>query len=794
MANHWTPDLLLAEGTYCPTSAVRDRLERWRSSRDLPWCLLLPFPAARGHTSFGSLMLYDDGDRAGATTIQRAVAAATTETAARDLARALRGLVVEPSPGWRRHPLGLGNANTLRTEAALAPLGERLGGALNLHRPRRWSTNRGVRFAVLAPDPCDAADDPAAYPGLTLEADDSLLELQTMLNGTRQAVLHQHHRGSVRMSRGPVSGPADRWSTVPAIDDYLPDPSTTHFGPGLEFDDLLAEAEDRHGGPLVTAVYLIDRWGDRLVQVAGRRVEADGEPIPVDSNRSPIALAVQDNRPPQIVNGARSEPDLDGARTNRWLGTGRQPADFSQIVVPLPGTAASGRSTVVGALVAQCRSGNGRVFGAHDLQYFEQLAGRISLRRANLLFSEATRSLAELTSHTMLASAGVADPARLDPAWRRLPVDFANAHPFLRRTLQLVHRQTPSVGVALALLDVRHSQLVRVIEVGERGIVPDTWPRRKPPAGPAGLGAHALRRGQLVEVANTNDKRSFRRFGGSLTGEGWGPVRSAMATPVVVADRPVGVMVVAAAHEHVLSELANFVEAAAQQLCLALILAQRAEERRAFAFSSSTALHAHEILKRADVLRANPDRRVAALGDEIEQLVDALRTPEGGRRLPGSPLEALNEAIAEVGVGLYVTWDREPPPLPPFPAATILAVKRAAVEILKNSKLRMIGSQIQISARVAGDVPIPQLLIELQHVIEEPLPDDLLPLLYRSPIEDPDGRSARRHYGAFTAGYWMRAVGGDVYLWRNETDGLGRHWIGTAIEIPIFTLAPEPIR
>ncbi|MEL6986180.1 MAG: hypothetical protein AAFO29_27375 [Actinomycetota bacterium] len=250
----------------------------------------------------------------------------------------------------------------------------------------------------------------------------------------------------------------------------------------------------------------------------------------------------------------------------------------------------------------------------------------------------------------------------------------------------------------------------------------------------------------------------------------------------------------AAAQEYVLSELANFIQAATQQICLALILAQRAEERRAFAFSSSTALHAHEILKRADQLRTNPDPKVASLGNEIEQLVDVLRSPEGGQRLPTDPIEALHQAIAEVGVGYYVAWDSDPPELPPFPGSTILAVKRAAVEILKNSKLRMVGSRIQIRARVIDDLPIPQLLIQLQHCIEEPLRDELLPLLYRAPIEDPGGRSARRHYGAFTAGYWMRAVGGDVYLWRNQTDSLGRHWIGTAIEVPIFTLSPEPSR
>ncbi len=356
--------------------------------------------------------------------------------------------------------------------------------------------------------------------------------------------------------------------------------------------------------------------------------------------------------------------------------------------------------------------------------------------------------------------------------------------------MQLVYRHAPCIGVTLALLDVKQKELVRVIEIGDKDLVPERWSRRRAAVGLAGLAAHSLRNGEMSSVMNIGMKGAFRPFGGAVTSEGWGQMRSGIAAPVVVADRPVGVMAVGAAQEHVLSDLTNFVAAAAQQLCLSLILSQRAEERRAFAFSSSTALHAHEILKRADQLREHEAPEVVAIGNQIEQLVDVLRTPEGGERLPGNQVEALDEAIAETGLDYYVVWEQEPPDLPPFPHSTILAVKRAAVEILKNSQLRMVGGRILVRARVEEKSPLPQLLIQMQHCIQHPLRPELFSLLYRAPIEDADGRSARRHYGAFTAGYWMRAVGGDVYLWRSETDDSGRHWIGTAMEVPILTLAP----
>jgi GAF domain-containing protein len=720
-----------------------------------------------------------------AESLQHEIAEATNDSAARHLAKLFRRWPDPPDRRWKGLVLEEDDQADLRSAFAMKPLRERLldGKPLQLTRPDRWSTRFGVRFAILHPP---ARPEPGS--AIVLVPDTDLKPLQTMLNGTRQAVLHQHHRNLVR--NRPLSGPGTRFEDPPDVVDYLPERVSGHYGPTNEYEDLLDEARSRQRAPLVSAIYLVDRGGRRLLRVAGDGVGPDHDELDINSQTSSVALATQGNRPPQVVNGVYSEPLLRTSRVPVWLGRGSPPADFSEVVVPIHGVAAADRTTVIGAFVAQCRSGNGRVFSSHDLAYFERLANRISLRRANLLFAEATEALAELTGHTTLVGTAASDPSRIDPVWQELPIDFANAHPFLRRTLQLLYRHAPCTGVALALLDVKQNDLMRVIEVGEKQLVPDRWSRWKATKGLGGLASYALRTGEMAVVPNVGAAGAFQAFGGAVTSEGWRQLRSGIAAPVVVADRPVGVMVVGAAQEHVLSDLTNFVAATAQQLCLSLILSQREEERRAFAFSSSTALHAHEILKRADQLREHPVSEVAQLGNEIEQLVDVLRTREGGARLPGDPIAALDEAIAETKLDYYVVWEHDPPELPPFPHATILAVKRAAVEILKNSQLRMVGGRIVMRARVDEKGPLPRLLIQMQHCIRTPLRPDLLPLLYRAPIEDAEGLSARRHYGAFTAGYWMRAVGGDVYLWRTETDGLGRHWIGTAIEVPILTLAP----
>ena len=229
----------------------------------------------------------------------------------------------------------------------------------------------------------------------------------------------------------------------------------------------------------------------------------------------------------------------------------------------------------------------------------------------------------------MLASGGANDLDRLDPAWRELPIDLANARPFLQRTLNLVHRHTPCAVAALALLDVTPTHLVRVGEIGDAHL-PARWPRRiRSSEGLAALGAHAVLRGEDAEGLDTRSAGGLQAFRGTVGRGGWDGLRSALAWPIRVADRTVGVMLVGSTQPEVLRSLGSFLRAAAQQICLALILAQRVEERRAFAFASSTALHAHEILKRVDQLGRHPDREVRAIGVEIEQLVDALDQPTG---------------------------------------------------------------------------------------------------------------------------------------------------------------------
>lgn len=797
MSNAWSPDRFLADGTYCPSSLIRQRVERYRLEAGRPWVLLLPFSPESGTTSFGSLMFADMADDGSG--LQAAVVAATDAREAHALADVLRTMA-----GGGGGPVPPADAEVLRQIRPLGPLRDRglLDGPVELVRPIVWSSQSGVRFFLLGPAPT-AGGSLGSGPDRVVRVS-GLDDLQTMLNATRQAVLHQHERARnrslpLREGRRGAQLVAGAGPGGPSIEDVLPLSASSHYGPAHEFEDLVEEIDALHPS-VVAAIYLLDRTGTRLNRVAGRGLPTDAGLVLAAEQPSSIAFVLGDNRPPRVMNRVMTEPVLHSSIRSEWLGLQPTPADFSEVVVPIASTDDGARANVVGALVVQRpTSADDEVFDARDLVFLEQLASRISLRRANLLFDQATRALHDLIDHNMLASVGGAEPDSIDKSWNRLPVDILNARPFLERTVQLVYRFTPVAGIGLALFDTTRRNLVTAIAQGaDHGLPTEPWRPLPSVGGVAALAVHALRHGAEAEVTNVRAEAGFSPFGGEVDRNGWGPVRSALALPVTVSDRTMGVILFTASRPEVLVPNRHFLRAATQQICLSVVLAQQVEEHQAFAFASSTAIHAHEILKKVDALRTHPSPEVAKLGDEIEALVDTMRTPATRQAvLTTDPFEAMAQAVAEVGLHHFVRWENERPELPPFPPMTILAVKQAAVEILKNSKLRLASDgrsrQIWMSSRVDHWGRLPRLVIEVQHCVEKPVPADLLPWLYRAPIVDAPGRGGRRHYGAFTAGYWMRAVGGDVYPWRAETDRQGRHWFGTAIDIPVLTLAPEEV-
>jgi len=83
---------------------------------------------------------------------------------------------------------------------------------------------------------------------------------------------------------------------------------------------------------------------------------------------------------------------------------------------------------------------------------------------------------------------------------------------------------------------------------------------------------------------------------------------------------------------------------------------------------------------------------------------------------------------------------------------------------------------------------MPRLLLDITQAVDDAVPEDIVRKMYRTPIESAAGAD-RRHFGAFIAGYWMRAVGGDVFLRENRASN-GAFYVSTTLEVPIYTLAP----
>lgn len=581
------------------------------------------------------------------------------------------------------------------------------------------------------------------------------------------------------------------------LDDFRPAQSMTHFGPAHEYEDIL-ESSTVVGGAAVAALYLVDRSGKNLALVASIRAKKAPPVVPLHPLRTGLAFAVRRDRP-RVANHAMAEPGLHSSFDLAWFGNPPTPADFSEVVVPVRTMASEKNEAVIGALIVQKRAKtDDDVFDIHDLNQLEILNSQVALRRANLLFEEATDRLSELTGHNMLASSASLELESLPTPWRALPADLVSARQLLERAVRLAHTYTPALATVLYLLDRRQEQLIPAARAGSElfGLAPVRIPNSLRKV--RGLVATVLTDGNPILIDDIRDPGALRAYGGRLSREEWSdtPARSVHALPITVLDRTVGVLELVSERPGALEITRSFSQAVAHQICTALLLAQRAEEQRAFVFASSTAVHAHEILKRVDVLRGFDDQRVRQIGKEIKQLVDSLQEADTAEVLTSrDPFDIINSVLDRINFSEFVIWRNDMPAFPPVSPSVALALERAAYEVFENAKDRVVSdghsTRLSLRTRLQHRGGLPRLVIELQHCARNRIDPWVEARIYRTPVEDNHDSAGRRHFGAFTAGYWMRAVGGDVYIWRNDIDQQGRAFVGTAIEVPILTLAPS---
>ena len=416
-----------------------------------------------------------------------------------------------------------------------------------------------------------------------------------------------------------------------------------------------------------------------------------------------------------------------------------------------------------------------------------------ALRRTNILFEEVTDRLAELTAGSVLLSVSpLDDPDRSSP-WNRVPIDFSQARRPLEAALRLVYEHVNARRAALYLCGWNQQSLVCV---ASQGVGPDEVD------GDVGLGKSGsglARRAFVTGRPHVIDDGWTRGSAVGTSAADWRrrSIRSAAALPITLFDRVVGVLLLTSPQISAFVETLRFVEALAQHMSLALMFAQRAEEQRGFVIASSTAVHAHEILKRVDRLRATGARTWCASPRRSSSSSTGVSGPRTGPRTSTLvPYEILDQAAADVGVDEWVVWEGSRLDVPPLSPAVAMALRHAAQEVLKNSKSHLrfdTTTRVSLRARLHRRGGLPRLLVDITQVVDRPVPDDVVRKIYRTPIEDYPTASGRgrRHFGAFIAGYWMRAVGGDVLL-KENSESNGSFYVGTTLEIPIYTLAPMP--
>ena len=791
----WTLRSYIVDGRFCPPNALTGWLDAWRERHHRAWAVLIPFTTGTHPTSesvvFGSLLLVSHQDQVIAKRTQSAIMTVLNARTTAELERSLQAihtLWTGKSPMSRRLPQELGtklrNSTVVRT--ALKAITPNRRENISIWRPPlNHDGDKQIHIVVLT----GQADNKPIRVGSSSELED----LAIMLHTTHQVVVHWHERRP-RMAGEIVR--RRRASRIESVDS----PSQHLFrgtdilanGTEQEYADLFCVVREagligEHGA---AALYLRDRDGSSLRLTAQLTAPAAPTRIDLEGGYN-IALAVQRRRP-RVVNRVLTESTYHPGNMSSWFGGTPKPSDFSEVIVPIAGGVGDDPGSVAGALIVQRETEcDADVFAARDIDDLELLGLHFALRRGNLLFAEVTDRLAELTGRSILLSVSPLEDPDPSSDWWGVPSDFCQARSTLCAALSLAYKHVNANRAALYLMAWDQQSLVRV--AGEGDGPDETAGTISLSKSGVGLARQAFIDGRIITI---EDGRLRGAVGKSAEEWRTKSIRSALAVPVTLFDRVVGVLVLTSQQRAAFAETLRFVQALAQHMGLVLMLSQRSEEQRGFVISSSTAVHAHEILKRVDGLRRSIDPRARELAIEIQNFVDSGQRPNASNIIPSaSPYEILDQVAADVGVSEWVVWDRARESVPPLSPAVALALRRAAHEVLKNSKshLNFDGSatRVTLRSRVHQRGGMPRLLIDITQSSDEPVPEQIVNKIYRTPIEGSlDSEPLdRRHFGAFIAGYWMRAVGGDIYL-RDNQPGNGRVYVGTTLEVPIYTLAP----
>ena len=530
-------------------------------------------------------------------------------------------------------------------------------------------------------------------------------------------------------------------------------------------------------------LYITSSDSRRLILSAEVNNEKPVKEINIEDVNSIVAY-VYKRRRPLLINNIGEFQNMHPHLNYIWVGPGDEGA-YAELAVPIVQRNLSSKHyTILGVLnVEKMNKHDSGFYSGDDLNIMRDIALRFCLFRSRTLLSLTSGYLAGLTRRNIILDEEQSLENSLPKATEdKIPLDLTPAKSSIEEAVKKTFELTRSRSATVRLLSADGLTLIRYCAFPLSALDdPSSYIKIK---NFESVNAWTARNGKECYIRNLNADKPFKGYENLL---GFLVVRdriqSALCLPIFVNGRIVGTFNLESEYIDAYSESIGFARAVAEQIGLALSQARRSIEQIVLSISATTTFNVHQLLKCRDALidisrytTKSVHNAILKIHDKINSCVD----PPKLDKLPFSyNLEkTIINAIEELEFGSLVKLVTKPKKVYHLNQVTADLFRKAFQEVLFDSCREALpipkgDVRLHIKERNLGGASY--ILVEIVNSVRHKIPDKLAKQLYRIPhIID------RIHIGAFVAGSLLRAIGGDIYLRRNENN-----IASTVIEIPI---------
>lgn len=484
---------------------------------------------------------------------------------------------------------------------------------------------------------------------------------------------------------------------------------------------------------------------------------------------------------PLVVNDISGFEQLQTHTRYRPPSESEQEWNVAELAVPIrvkyPGAKAY---SVLGVInIEKMVMGQSTFYLAQDVVLLQDIAHRFAVAWQQALFQSSVESLAKLTERHIIPeepTPQVSPPvAGVQSA---IPCDLADCISTISEMLQPALLLTRSRWVGVRMLSTDTTELLCwCTEPRSESCYPPI------PLDPSrSVNAWTAVTGKPAYIPDLADPKALDPFEGLNEKRPHTVVagaKSELCLPIVVRGRAVGTFNLESDHIDGYRESKFFIRAMVAQIGLSLAQARREKEQVFFAAGKTPPWIVHEIVKCTDKIRKS-NRTV---GDNAERLreectrIEALIefVPPAGKE--ATTLEIINSTIARRNRPDEIYWIQEPPEDIVQSPARARIIDMAVDELFRNRETYGCGDvKLCAAVRLLGGRRYLQIAFHQGQT--KSIGPQTARLLYRLPI--PGNAEDRSHLGAFLVGSTLRAIGGDVYLRRNDETHLV-----TVMELPL---------